>query len=581
MTEPGNAGTMPIAGARQVLAVIGRHLVGRRLMLIGVLVALVIAAALGLATPWGLGRMVDIATGDVTGGGNAVLTTGVVMMSAAAGLAVFTGLGIALVGQLLETVLARLREQMITAGLRMPLGRVEAAGTGDLVSRATDDVSEVSIAIGRAVPALSTSVFAAILTMAGLGMLDWRFLVVVVITVPVYVVGLRMYLKSAPAIYAAERASMAGRAHQVLGAIRGLESVYAFGLSGQLCGRIAEYSWAVVRWSMRAMIVQNRLWGRLNFAEFLGMAAILIVGFSMVGDGSFTVGATTTAMLLYLQLFGPIRSVLLIVDDLQSAAASLGRIVGVIDEADRCGSDEVGGHGPAIPNELAVRADKLTFGYRADRPVLLGVSLTVRPGEHVAVVGSSGAGKTTLASLIAGVHRPDSGVLEVGARRVALVTQEIHVFSGALADDLRMAAPNATDDDLHAALRAVRAEDWVSVLPDGIATQVGAEGHELTPLQAQQVALARLVLMDPDLVILDEATAEAGSTGADALELGADAALRGRSAIIVAHRLSQAARADRVLVLDHGRMIEMGTHDELVRLGGSYARLWEAWARYR
>lgn len=591
MTKPASNGTMPIAGARRVLSVIGQHLKGRLWMLTVVVLALFIAAALGLATPWGLGRMVDIATGDVPGGISAVWTTGAIMVAAAIGLAVFTGLGLALVGQVMETVLARLRERMITAGLRMPLGRVEEAGTGDLVSRATDDVSEVSIAIGRVVPALSTSLFATILTVAGLGVLDWRFLVVAVVTVPVYVVGLRGYLAKAPAIYAAERAAMAGRAHQLLGAIRGLESVYAFGLTGALCSRIADYSWAVVRWSMRAMVVQNRLWGRLNVAEFLGMAAILLVGFSLVGKGGFTVGATTTAMLLYLQLFGPIRSVLLVVDDLQSAAASLGRIVGVIDEADRYDLDptanrSVNGSSPkrgasSVGLALPVRVEKLGFGYRPDRPVLHDVSLTVRQGEHVAVVGSSGAGKTTLASLIAGVHQPDSGVLEVGAQRVALVTQEVHVFSGTLASDLRMAAPDAVDDELLAVLRAVRADEWVSLLPQGLETEVGAEGHELTPMRAQQLALARLILMDPDLVILDEATAEAGSAGADALEFGAEAALRGRSAVIVAHRLSQAALADRVIVLEHGRVVEEGTHDELARGGGHYARLWEAWARYR
>lgn len=576
MTESDPSRTMPIAGARRVLAVIGQHMRGRWALLTLIVATLLCAAALGLVTPWGLGRMVDIATGDVSGGAGSVWATGGIMLAAASGLAVFTGLGLAMVGQLMETVLARVRERMITAALKMPLGRVEAAGTGDLVSRATDDVSEVSIAIGRAVPALSTSAFATILTVAGLGVLDWRFLAVAVVTIPIYVFGLRRYLAAAPAVYAAERAAIASRAHQVLGAVRGIESVYAFGLTRQLSVRIAEYSWAVVRWSMRATIIQNKLWGRLNLAEFLGMATILLIGFGLVDGGSLTVGATTTAMLLYLQLFGPIRAVLLVVDDLQSAAASLGRIVGVIEEADQY-SGETTGRGSGAP----VRAEGLTFGYRTDRPVLYDVSLTVRPGEHVAVVGSSGAGKTTLASLIAGVHEPDSGSLAVGARRVALVTQEVHVFSGTLADDLRMAAPDATDDELHAALGAVNAADWVAVLPGGLQTPVGAEGHELTPMRAQQLALARLVLMDPDLVILDEATAEAGSTGADVLELGAEAALRGRSAIIVAHRLSQAQRADRVVVLDKGRVVEQGTHDELVGRGGRYAQLWEAWARYR
>jgi ATP-binding cassette subfamily C protein len=553
-------------------------------MLSSVIGALVIAAAMSLVTPWGLGRMVDVATGDVAGGSSAVWATGGIMFGAAVGLATFTGLGLALVGQLMETVLARIRERMITAGLTMPLGRVEEAGTGDLVSRATDDVSQVSIAIGRAVPALSTSVFAAILTVVGLGVLDWRFLGVVAVTVPVYIAGLRMYLASAPGVYAAERAATAGRAHQLLGAIRGLESVYAFGLTKQLGQKVAGHSWEVVRWTMRAVIVQNRLFGRLNFAEFLGMATILVVGVWLVDAGSLSVGATTTAMLLYLQLFGPIRAVLFVVDDLQSAAASLGRIVGVIDEEEATGVETISG--AARPEQLkagalAVRVEDLTFGYRSGRPVLHEVSLRVRHGEHVAVVGASGAGKTTLASLIAGVHEKDSGVLEVDSRRVALVTQEVHVFSGTLADDLRLAAPDATDDDLLAALRAVHADEWVQVLPDGMHTLVGAEGHKLTPMRAQQLALARLVLMDPDLVILDEATAEAGSSGADALERGAEAALRGRSAIVVAHRLSQAARADRVLVLDHGRVIEEGAHEDLVSRGGRYAELWMAWARYR
>jgi ATP-binding cassette subfamily C protein len=238
-------------------------------------------------------------------------------------------------------------------------------------------------------------------------------------------------------------------------------------------------------------------------------------------------------------------------------------------------------------------ASGVTFAYSADRPVLDHVSLRIRDGEHVALVGASGAGKSTLAILLAGVHSPGAGTITFGgveisvldestrSRRIALVTQEVHVFAGPLSSDLRMAAPDATADDLRTALQAVSAWEWVNRLPDGVETMVGPGGEQLSPMQQQQLALARLMLLDPDVVILDEATADAGSAGADMLESAAEAAMAGRSALIVAHRLSQAARADRVVLMDKGAIVEEGTHAELVERGGRYAALWMSWAAGR
>jgi ATP-binding cassette subfamily C protein len=233
------------------------------------------------------------------------------------------------------------------------------------------------------------------------------------------------------------------------------------------------------------------------------------------------------------------------------------------------------------------------YSYSPGHEILHDISLSIADGEHVAVVGSSGAGKTTLATVIAGIHSPSGGgVLLRGndietidhtelARSIALVTQEVHVFSGTLAADLRMAASEADDDALWAALDLVGAGSWVRSLPERIETIVGEQGHHLTPMQSQQLALARLVLLDPEMAILDEATADAGSTGAGVLEDSAEAALRGRSALIVAHRLSQAARADRIVFMERGEIVEVGSHTELVAAGGRYAGLWKAWSRGR
>lgn len=576
---------MPIADSRSVVREIRGALVGQGTRLVAVVATMILGAALGLVAPWVLGRMVD-AVIDGAGVGE-IWQLGAVMGVAALGFAGFTALGVVLSSRLFETVLARLRERMFRASLALPLERVEVSGTGDLVSRATDDVEEVSTAINTAVPALSTSLFTVVLTAVGLTALDWRFLGALVLIVPVYALAVRWYLRNAPGIYAAERAAMGQRAQHVLGAVRGLRTVHAYDMSPLLAARVGQHSWEVVRWTMRARIVQNRFYGRLNSAQFLGMASLLVIGYFLVGAEALTVGATTTAMLFFLRLFAPIEDLLLVIDELQSALASLARIVGVI-QAEPAAEVRV-----ELPARGVLVARDITFGYTPDRPVLRGVDITVEPGESVALVGSSGAGKTTLAAVLAGVRSPDVGRVQFGsvdltgvddstrAQRITLVTQEVHVFAGTLREDLAMAAPGASDDDMKAALRAVLAADWFELLPDGLDTVVGDGGHQLTPMQAQQVALARVVLIDPPVVILDEATADAGSAGASLLESAAEAAFADRSALIVAHRLGQARRADRILLMDNGLIVEEGSHEDLVARGGRYAQLWTAWSANR
>jgi len=555
-------------------------------------IIMTVAAGLGLVTPRSLGTIIDIVNGD-SGSGDAaeIWRLAGIMAGSAVGAAIFAGLGIIVSAKIFESILANLREDMIEASLRLTQSRVEAAGSGDLVSRATADVSTVSEAISKAVPRVLTAVFTIGVTFVGLAALDWRFLTVIVLVVPVYANGIRVYLKHAPTLYAAQREATADRAHHVLGAIHGLESVHAFRLSDLLNRRIDRHSWEVVRWSIRASVLFARLGVRVNTGEFIGMTTILIVGFVLVDGNSLTIGAVTAAMLFFLLLFDPIGMLLFVVDDLQSGAAALGRIVGVVEESKAV--DKPASAGTPDPSAPLLELQGIRHSYSAEHEVLHDISLTLADGEHVAVVGSSGAGKTTLATIVAGIHQPSGGrVLLEGvdiatleptelSRSIALVTQEVHVFAGALSADLRMAAPEASDEALVTALETVGAGGWVRNLPDGLETEVGSEGHQLTPMQSQQLALARLVLLDPKVAILDEATADAGSVGAAVLEESARAALEGRTALIIAHRLSQAARADRIVFMERGRIAEVGTHSDLVARGGRYCELWNAWSRGR
>lgn len=577
--------TLPIASARTAFGSFVRGVRRSRRLGIAALLVTIVSGAATVVVPLLLGQIVDLVQ---TGAGYpALLQVVALLVVAALATGVLTAFSTRLCDQLGYTLAADLREQAMDKALRIDAATLERAGTGDVTSRVTEDVELINNSV-RVVAGVFTALVTIVLAVLGFVSLDWRLALAFVPVFAVHAVGLRRFLRHAGRIYAADRAAAGVRTQAVLNVLHGTATVHAYGMEARQRRVVDETSRAAVGTNLRANRHFFSFASTMNIAEAVGLSAVIGTGFFLVRADLVSVGSVTAGALLFQRLFGPLGQLLFSFNDVQSAGAALTRLVGVAEMP-------VPPSGPAgtRPASLALTARSVRHHYPDGPEVLHGVDVDVPAGRSLAVVGESGAGKTTLAAILGGVFPATSGAVRVGVgpatcsiadldpvalrQRIGVVTQDVHVFAGPLRDDLTLAVPGASDDQLHAALALVGAQAWVAGLPHGLATVVGEGGHPLTAAQAQQIALARIALADPPVVILDEATAEAGSAGARALEASARAVLSGRTAVVVAHRLSQARECDEIAVLAAGRIVELGSHDELVEAGGPYAALWRAW----
>jgi ATP-binding cassette subfamily B protein len=495
---------------------------------------------------------------------------------------------IILISRVGEGFLRDMRTRVFRHLLRLSMPFYDREKAGVIVSRMTSDIDSLQELVQLGLLQFTSSVLLIVLTLVLLAVTSWQLLLVVAIPLPFVILASVKFQRNSNKAYLTVRDRIGLVLSHLQEGISGVRVIQAYAREGAEVQRFGQRNRTLYGAHMRSVRIQAWYLPVIEIAGTGATALVVWIGGSLVVDETLTVGTVALFVLSLSNLFEPVQQLSQLFNQVQSAGAGLKKLYEVLDTpVDVPEPDQP----VALPAVGAISVAGLSFAYRPDlEPVLRDVDLEIAPGERIALVGPTGAGKSTLAKLVARFYDPTAGVVSFGGvdlrsasldalrSRIAVVPQEGFLFNGTIRDNVRVARADATDEEVDAALAAIGVRDRFAALPDGLDTEVRERGSRLSAGEKQLVSMARAALADPAVLVLDEATSSLDPGTEAVVEAAVERLMEGRTTIVIAHRLTTAARADRVGVVEGGRLAELGTHDDLVSIpDGRYARLYAAW----